>query len=73
MQKSRTKSLYERMKPEFKLSVAKSYEGRPHSHAALIKMLSDEYYFTAVPYGDAYDIMTSCELDFLGDAFKTWD
>ena len=67
------KTLYERMKPEFKLSVAKSYKGRPHSHAALIKMLSDEYYFTAVPYGDAFDIMNTCEIDFLGDAFKTWE
>ena len=67
------KTLYERMKPESKLSVAKSYEGRPHSHAALIKMLSETSYFTAVPYGDAFDIMNTCEIDFLGDAFKTWD
>ena len=67
------KTLYERMKPEFKLSVAKSYEGRLHSHAALIKMLSETSYFTAVPYGDAFDIMNTCEIDFLGDAFKTWE
>ena len=64
------KTLYERMKPEFKLSVAKSYKNRKHSHDALIRALSDEYYFTEVKYGDAFDIMNSCDLDFLGDAFN---
>ena len=64
------KTLYERMKPEYKKSIAKSYEKRPHGHDALIRTLSNEYYFTAVPYGDAFDIMNSCDLDFLGDAFK---
>ena len=64
------KTLYERMKPEYKKSIAKDFTNRPHGHDALIKMLSNEHYFTAVPYGDAYDIMRTCELDFLGDAFK---
>ena len=64
------KTLYERMKPEHKKSIAKDFIDRPHSHDALIRMLSDEHYFTAVPYGDAFDIMNSCELDFLGDAFN---
>jgi len=64
------KTLYERMKPEYKKSIAKNYTNRPHSHDALIRTLSNEYYFTAVPYGDAFDIMRSCEIDFLGDAFN---
>ena len=64
------RTLYERMKPEYKKSIAKDFIDRPHSHDALIRMLSDEHYFTAVPYGDAYDIMRITELDFLGDAFK---
>jgi len=65
-----TKTLYERMKPEFKTTLAKKYADRPHSHEALIRMLSDEHYYTAIPYGDAFDIMASCDIDFLGEAFK---
>ena len=26
--------------------------------------------YTEVKYGDAFDIMNSCDLDFLGDAFN---
>ena len=64
------RTLYERMKPEYKKSIAKDYSDRPYGHDALIRMLSNEHYFTSVPYGDAFDIMNTCDLDFLGDAFK---
>ena len=64
------KNLYQRLKPEHKKSLAKAYKGRKYSHNALINTLKDEYFFTAVSYGDAFDIMNSCDLDFLGDAFK---
>tara|TARA_B100000767_G_C19525375_1_gene434272 strand:+ start:169 stop:381 length:213 start_codon:yes stop_codon:yes gene_type:complete len=64
------KNLYERLKPEYKKSIAKAYKTRKYSHDALIRTLSDEYYFTSVNYGDAFDIMNTCDLDFLGDAFK---
>ena len=65
-----TKTLYERLKPEHKTSLAIYHAGRHHSHQALIKVLSNEYYYTEVKYGDAFDITNACNLDFLGDAFN---
>ena len=64
------KNLYEQLKPEYKTSISENFKNRKHSHDALIRTLSDEYYFTEVKYGDAFDIMNSCDLDFLGDAFN---
>jgi hypothetical protein len=63
-------NLYEMLKPEYKTSIATKYANRQHSHAALIRALSEECYFTEIKYGDAFDIMNTCELDFLGDAFN---
>jgi len=63
-------NLYEQLKPEYKISISENFKNRKHSHDALIRTLSDEYYFTEVKYGDAFDIMSSCDLDFLGDAFN---
>ena len=63
-------NLYEQLKPEYKTSISAKFKNRKHSHDALIRTLSDEYYFTEVKYGDAFDIMNSCDLDFLGDAFN---
>jgi len=63
-------NLYEQLKPEYKTSISEKFKTREHSHDALIRALSDEYYFTEVKYGDAFDIMDSCDLDFLGDAFN---
>jgi len=64
-------NLYERLKPEYKASIDKEYgkNNRKFQHEALIRALSSEYYFTEVKYGDAFDIMNSCDIDFLGDAF----
>lgn len=69
------KNLYERLKPEYKASIDKEYgkygkKNRKFQHEALIRELSSEYYFTQVRYGDAFDIMNACDLDFLGDAFN---
>jgi len=63
-------NLYEQLKPEYKTSISENFKNRKHSHDALIRALSDEYYLTEVKYGDAFDIMNSCDLDFLGDAFN---
>jgi len=68
MQETRL-TLYDRLKPEYKKSMAKLYENRKHTHDSLVKALSEEYYFTEVKYGDAFDIMNECNLDFLGYAF----
>ena len=64
------KNLYEQLKPEYKTSISENFKNRKHSHDALIRELSSEYYFTDVKYGDAFEIMSSCDLDFLGDAFN---
>ena len=66
------KNLYERLKPEYKASIDKEYgkNNRKFQHEALIRALSSEYYFTEVRYGDAFDVMNSCDIDFLGDAFN---
>ncbi len=66
------KNLYERLKPEYKASIDKEYgkNNRKFQHEALIRALSSEYYFTEVRYGDAFDVMNSCNIDFLGDAFN---
>ena len=65
-------NLYERLKPEYKASIDKEYgkNNRKFQHEALIRALSSEYYFTEVRYGDAFDVMNSCNIDFLGDAFN---
>ncbi len=68
MQETRL-TLYDRLKPEYKKSIAKLYKDRKHTHEALVKTLSEEYYFTEIKYGDAFDIMNECNLDFLGYAF----
>ena len=49
--------------------MAELYKNRKHTHDSLVKALSEEYYFTEVKYGDAFDIMNECNLDFLGYAF----
>ena len=65
-------NLYERLKPEYKSSIDKEYgkKNRKFQHEALIRALSSEYYFTEVRYGDAFDIMNACDLDFLGEKKK---
>jgi|TARA_B110000967_G_scaffold106352_1_gene109082 hypothetical protein len=68
MQETRL-TLYDRLKPEYKESMAELYKNRKHTHDSLVKALSEEYYFTEVKYGDAFDIMNECNLDFLGYAF----
>jgi len=62
-------TLWERLKPEHKQSIAAKFSNYPHSHAVLIKLLSELVFFTAVPYGTAFDVMSACNLDFFGDAF----
>ena len=52
-------NLYEMLKPEYKTSIATKSANRQHSHAALIRALSEEYYFTEIKYGDAFDIMNT--------------
>ena len=63
-------TLWERLKPEHKQSIATKFSDYPHSHIALIELLSETSFFTAIPYGTAFDIMSACKLEFFGDAFN---
>jgi len=63
-------TLWERLKPEHKQSIAAKFSDYPHSHATIIELLSELSFFTTVPYGTAFDVMSACNLDFFGDAFN---
>ena len=63
-------TLWERLKPEHKQSIATKFSDYPHSHTALIELLNETSFFTAIPYGTAFDIMSACKLEFFGDAFN---
>jgi len=65
-----TLTLWERLKPEHKQSIATRFSDYPHSHEAIIELLSESSFFTAIPYGPAFDIMSACNLKFFGDAFN---
>ncbi len=63
-------SLYERLKPEHKQALANRYSKYPHTHNSIVKVLSNEEFFTEVRYGIAFDIVSICNLNFFGDAFE---
>jgi len=63
-------TLWQRLKPEHKVTLALKYEGRPFQHKALVDALKEECYFTQIRYGDAFDILMACNQDFLGDVFQ---
>ena len=63
-------SLYDRLKPEHKQSIANRYANHPHGHQEIIESLSNEYFFTEVKYGIAADIAFTCDLKFFGDVFS---
>ena len=63
-------TLWERLKPEHKQSIATRFSDYPHSHQAIIELLSESSFFTTIPYGTAFEIMTACDLEFFGDAFN---
>lgn len=62
-------SLYERLKPEHKQSIADRYANLPFSHQEIVEALSSEYFYTEVRYGIAADIQFICETKFFGDVF----
>tara|TARA_R110000851_G_scaffold31284_4_gene84734 strand:- start:2054 stop:2257 length:204 start_codon:yes stop_codon:yes gene_type:complete len=62
-------SLYDRLKPEYKLKIAKHYAHLPFSHKEIIEVLSSEYFYTNVRYGTAKDVEFTCKISFFGDAF----
>jgi hypothetical protein len=63
-------TLYERLKPEHKQSIADRYADLPFCHRAIIEALSNEYFFTEVRYGIAEDVAFICKINFFGDVFS---
>ena len=63
-------TLWERLKPKHKQSIANRFGNYPHSHEAIVEVLNETNFFTTVPYGIAFDIMSACNLSFFGDAFN---
>jgi len=62
-------TLYDRLKPEHKQTIADRYANAPFSHQEIIEALSSEYYFTEVRYGIAADVEFICKIKFFGDVF----
>ena len=63
-------SLYNRLKPEHKQSIADRYADLPSCHREIVEALSSEYFFTEVRYGIAADVAFICEIKFFGDVFS---
>ena len=62
-------TLYDRLKPEHKQTIADRYANLPFCHQQIVEALSSEYFFTEVRYGIAADVAFICEIKFFGDVF----
>jgi hypothetical protein len=62
-------NLWQRLKPEYKKQLKKSNKKYSYKMASIKQELKNEYWFTEVKYGIAFDIMIPNKLSFLGDAF----
>jgi hypothetical protein len=62
-------TLYDRLKPEHKQTIADRYANLPFSHREIVEALSSEYFYTNVRYGIAADVEFICKINFFGDVF----
>ena len=46
-------TLWERLKPQYKEAINTKFSDYPHSHEAIVELLNETSYFTAIPYGTA--------------------
>ena len=63
-------TLYDRLKPEHKQTIADRYANLPFSHREIVEALSSEYFYTNVRYGIAADVALICKIKFFGDVFS---
>ena len=63
-------TLWTRLKPEIKANFEKEYADRPHSRAAMVEELDNEYYFTEIKYSVVHWVLAYNDIDFFGDAFN---
>ena len=69
--KNKRKSLWKRLKPECKKAIKKDNKEYSFKLDTIKQELKNEYWFTQVKYGIAFDVMTPNKLTFLGDAFNS--
>ena len=62
-------NLWKRLKPEYKKNIKQANKKYSYKMDTIKRELKNEYWFTQVKYGIAFDVMTPNNLDFLGDAF----
>ena len=62
-------NLWKRLKPEYKKAIKQENKKYSYKMASIKQELKNEYWFTEVKYGIAFDIMIPNKLSFLGDAF----
>ena len=63
-------NLWKRLKPEYKKNIKKANHKYSYKMDNIKRELKNEYWFTEVKYGIAFDVMSANKLDFLGDAFN---
>ena len=63
------KTLYKRLKPEYKEMIDERYKDYPFTHKEIIEVLNSEKYFSEVRFATAMDVTHTCNLEFFGDAF----
>jgi len=62
-------NLWQRLKPEYKENIKQANKKYSYKIDSIKQELKNEYWFTEVRYGIAFDVMIPNNLDFLGDAF----
>lgn len=68
--KNKRQNLWKRLKPECKKNIKEANKKYSYKMATIKQELKNEYWFTQVKYGIAFDVMTPNNIDFLGDAFN---
>ena len=70
MEKTKRLNLWKRLKPEYKQNIKQANKKYSYKMSNIKRELKNEYWFTEVKYGIAFDVMTPNNLSFLGDAFN---
>ena len=71
MKNTKRLNLWKRLKPEYKKNIKQANQKYSYKMDNIKQELKNEYWFTQVKYGIAFDVMTPNKLTFLGDAFNS--
>ena len=71
MKNTKRLNLWKRLKPEYKKNIKQANQKYSYKMDTIKQELKNEYWFTQVKYGIAFDVMTPNKLNFLGDAFNS--